>query len=384
MSRGLRRNERGAAAVETAVCMLVIIPVFMYALFLDDLLRHALDAQETALSTVWDYTVQNYGKKPEKPPSDDEDSTGSEPFNGFFGAQSFARRMFCDHESGLDSFGPGRGPECQDDQSHHQELSAHACWLNPGAQQVICTLNSPDRSGNGSGGPAGAYGVELHQSFMDKFGKGGVIRCSARLGVQNYLLPKTFLQSFSKVEMARETQSRSASGGIHANATGGNVVDDPKGLAGNVYLLPWERLAIVTDTWALSQEANSEPGSSEGSGDEYGIYDRVAHVYKDGGNQGYTQMTQSAEAFVSDATSGVLARGIQLNSLDPGDNPAEPSLSIKPFPQSGGPTQDIQQNGGSSATYFNSEWKDWEKDNNQKTHDARGKYYLGCKNAEQC
>ncbi|NTX57583.1 hypothetical protein HR086_40425, partial [Myxococcus sp. CA039A] len=60
MRTSRHRAARGAAAVETALCMLVIIPVFMYALFLDDLLRHTLDSQETALSTVWDYAVQDY------------------------------------------------------------------------------------------------------------------------------------------------------------------------------------------------------------------------------------------------------------------------------------------------------------------------------------
>ncbi|MCP3104575.1 hypothetical protein LZ198_37505 [Myxococcus sp. K15C18031901] len=374
-----RRNTRGAAAVETALCMIVFIPVFLYALFLDDLLRHAMDSQETALSTVWDYTVQDYASTPSSGPADEDSPSGNEPFKGFYSAQVYARYMFCDHESGIDSFGPGKGPECQNDESHHAELAAHACWLNPGAKQVYCYLNQADPEGGGGGGQAGAYGVTLHQSYMDRFARGGVIRCSARLGVQNYLLPKTFLQTFSQIELARETQSRG--NGIHGNAQGGNVVDDPKGLAGNVYLLPWERLAIVTDTWALTKEATSEPGKANNDSED--LYVRVAQVYKDGGNQGYTQMKSSAEAFVSDATSEVLASGIQLASLPPGDNPAEPSLSIKPFPQSGGPTQQIKQMSGNSS-YFNSEWRDWDKDNNKATHEARGKYYLGCKQAEKC
>ncbi|HEY0093945.1 MAG TPA: hypothetical protein VGB96_06455, partial [Archangium sp.] len=65
-----RRVARGAAAVEMALSMLVFVPIFLYALFLDDLLRYSLDAQEAALSTVWDFTVQDYSRPlPESPSS---------------------------------------------------------------------------------------------------------------------------------------------------------------------------------------------------------------------------------------------------------------------------------------------------------------------------
>lgn len=355
--------------------MLVIIPVFMYALFLDDLLRHALDGQETALSTAWDYAVQDYPTPPKDPPEG-----GPEPFNGFTGAQYYARVMFCDHESGLDSFGPGKGPECENDEGHHQELSAHACWLNPGAQQVQCTLNQPDPNAGGGGGPVGAYNVSLHQSYMDQFGKGGLIRCSARLGVQNYLLPKSFLQDFSKVGLARQTMRRAD--GIHNNAQGsGDLQDDPRGLEGNVYLLPWERIAIVTDTWALTKEAKLERGTKDG--DAENLYVRVAQVYKNQDNSGYSQMTSAAEAFVNETTQEVLSPDVALDKMDPGDDPREPSLSIVPFPESGGPQQEVEQY-GSNASYFNSEWRDWDADNNEATHNARGNNYLGCSSSEGC
>ncbi|WP_426747973.1 hypothetical protein VZQ01_12965 [Myxococcus faecalis] len=371
-----QRARRGAAAVETALCMLVIIPVFMYALFVDDLLRHTLDSQETALSTIWDYAVQDYPTKPKNPPPE---GGAEEPFYGFNGAQYYARLQYCDHESGLDSFGPGKGPECENDEGHHAEVTAHACWLNPGAQQVQCTLNQADPNGGGGGGPAGAYNVTLHQAYMDDFGKGGVIRCSARLGVQNYLLPRTFLQDFSQVNLARQTKNKSD--GIHSNAQGGDLQDDPRGLAGDVYLLPWERIAIVTDTWALTKEARYAPGTEDS--DQENLYARVSQIYKSGDNPAYEQMSSAAEAFVNEATQEVLSSDIRLDDMPPGDDPREASLSIVPFPSSGGPTQTMNQNGG-SATYFNSEWRDWDRNNNEKTHNARGNNYLGCAQAERC
>lgn len=240
----MSRAARGAAAVETALCMLVIVPVFLYALFLDDLLRHAMDAQETALSTTWDYTVQDYGKAPEK----GSNGQDKEAFAGFELVQGFARQMYCDHESGLDSFDAEPARECQEtleSEMHHKELGAHACWLNPGAEQVRCSLNrfKPDEQSAGTPDSpvVGSYGVGLHDAYMNRFSRGGLIRCQARLGVQNYLMGRGFLNdTFSKVDLARDKKS----GSIHANARGGKLEDDPRGVAGDVYLLPRERLAI--------------------------------------------------------------------------------------------------------------------------------------------
>ncbi|QSQ10826.1 hypothetical protein JY572_20560 [Myxococcus landrumensis] len=337
------RAARGAAAVETALCMLVIIPVFMYAIFLDDLLRHSLDAQETAVSTIWDYTTADYAAKPD-----------GESFAGFGQIQGLARQTYCDHESGLDSF-QTVPPECDNDQSHHQELVAHACWLHPGAQQVQCTLNQQ---------AVGSYGVTLHAAYMSRFNRGGLIRCSARNGVQNYLLPKTLFSEFSQVDLAKETKS----GSIHHNATANRDVEK------DTYLLPWERIALVTDTWALTREQSFEPGQS--NNDEERVYARVSQLYTNNDNGGYSRMKEAAEALVSAAIGDkLLSDDMELDKQGPGDDPRKLSMSIKP--QNGAPTQDIKQ-GGDNSTYFNNEWQDWDQDNNKATYEARAQYYMGC------
>lgn len=364
MRRVHSRAARGAAAVELALSMLVIIPVFLYALFLDDLLRHALDAQESALSTVWDYTVQDYAATPQ----------GGEKFAGFEMVQGYARQMYCDHESGIDSFDGNSPRECQEtieSEVHHQEVVAHACWLNPGSQQVQCTLNEE--------GAAGEYGISQHQSYMDQFGKGGVIRCSARIGVQNYLLQRSVFAQFAKVDLAKDKQNRGS--GVHNNAKAGEYVGDPHGVAGNVYLLPWERLSIVTDTWALTEPAEFRPG--EASKKEGDLGERVAQVYKNQDNPGFTQMQQEAVHFVDEAISDeLLADNMHLDGKPPGDDPREPSMSIKPFGDDA-PEETVTQQ-GSSQKYFNSEWRDWDDNNNEKTRDARREGYMGCKPEESC
>lgn len=342
--------------MEAALCMLVIIPVFMYAVFLDDLLRHVLDAQETVVSTVWDFAVSDYAAKPQ----------GADAFAGFGQAQGLARRMFCDHESGLDSYGSGNGPECDtDDTSHHQEVVAHACWLHPGARQVYCSVDQ---------NAVGSYGVTLHSSYMRQFNKGGLIRCSARSGVQNYLLPTTFLPEFSKVDLAKEQKDRKAKD-VHGNARKERNVEK------DTYLLSWEYVALVTDTWALTKSQSFEPGEEQK--EEGDLYARVAQVYTNGENTGYTQMQTAAQTLVSQAISRkLLSPTLALAGAKAGDDPTRVSMSIKP--QNGGaPTQRIDQGQG-SGTYFNNEWRDWEANNNEKTQQKRGEYYMGCKQPGKC
>ncbi|ATB45597.1 hypothetical protein MYMAC_001182 [Corallococcus macrosporus DSM 14697] len=358
--------------MEMAVCMLVIIPVFLYSLFLFDLLRHMLDAQETSLTTAWDYTVLDYEKEPESVATEDGGTT-TEAFSGFEMAQAYSRYMYCDHESGLDSYGPGKGPECQDDESHHTDVVAHACWLNVGGQQVYCSLDADD---------VGAYDDPLHQSYRSTFGRGGLIRCSARLGVQNYLLPEQFLPEFSRVRLAKEKQERA--NGVHNNATG--KFSDGGTQAGkgeDVYLLPEEKIAILTDTWALTEHADVRPGTAGGRG----MHERVTQLYQNPDNSGFTDMSSASERLVSQAiSSGLLNPGLRLEPQSyktPGDDPRNPSLAIKPDQSGDGAVEEVEQQGGRQG-YFSNEWQDWENNNNQRSYEARGNWYLGCARAESC
>ncbi|WP_229908171.1 hypothetical protein [Comamonas sp. JC664] len=362
-----------------AICMLVIVPVFMYSLFLFDLLRHTLDAQETGLSTIWDYSVLDYAKKPESVPSEGGGTT-TEAFAGFGMAQGTARQMFCDHESGLDSYDPGPERECGPNlEDHHTDVVASACWLNPGAQQVQCYLDA---------NAVGAFGVSLHQSYMDTFQRGGLIRCDARLGVQNYLLPEEFLPEFSKVKMAKELQK----GRVHTNAQAGRAEDNEHG-ASNVYLLPWERIALLTDTWALSASVSMRPGyrqeeaSSNLQDQSEGLYARVVQLYQNQENMGFTQMSNASVSLVGRAiSSNLLHTSLRLSPgrYDaPGDDPRQPSLAIMPQEGDSGAEEEIEQQRGRHR-YFSNEWRDWGSNNNERSYQGRGNWYLGCAREESC
>lgn len=366
-------HPRGAAAVEMSICMLVIVPVFLYALFLDDLLRYSLDAQEAALSTAWDFSVQDYSRKLPLGGS-------SNPPGGRTEVQHQARLMFCDHESGIDSF-QLRNYEGEDGKSfanyrdceetnHHQALVAHVCWINDRAKQVTCEEGDRD---------AALLGDSLHASYQGEVTRGGLIRCSARAVVENYLLPQQFLSEFSKEELTKK-QWKGSGKAIHENSK--------QGTDGNAYFLKEQRLAILTDTWALTTPANVRPDERYVPPQnpqppvppekelERNLHALIRHIYRKADS--YEEMAQHTGLFFSQAESGeVLSPDARYQ-----DDPREPRLAIAPV-SGGEPVEKIQQAKG-PATYFNTEWRDWDKDYTLQTYERRGAGYLGCKFGEGC
>ena len=351
----LQRAPRGAASVEMALCMLVIIPVFLYALFLDDLLRYSLDVQEATVSTMWDYTVQDYAAVQRK--------ARFNPWN----VQHYARLMFCDHESGKNRYDDitagGKFKDCAEE-DHHQgtALTAHVCWINGDAKQVTC--EGPDASV----GDLGADG--LHAGYATDFNHGGLIQCSARAVVENYLLPKQFLPEFSdgkeKVDLSKE---RWRGSGYHENAEKGDKT--------TAYFIKEQRMAILVDTWALTRPADVRPGEKKGE-----LYERVERVYSSRQNPGYAQMERGAMNFFSRARNSLL----NPSYVPPtgGDDPRTPNLSIKPHLRGmETPSERIRQE-NSNSYYFNTEWRDWDQDRNRKTYQKRGEHYLGCQRPEDC
>ncbi|HYO57628.1 hypothetical protein [Archangium sp.] len=365
-----RRSARGAASVEMAICMLVIVPVFLYALFLDDLLRYSLDTQEAALSTVWDLTVQDYSSK-------GDPST----------VQHHARLMFCDHESGKERYASmtshtgsegkttSNYSDCEG-QDHHESLAAHVCWLNDNAEQVTCV--GPDKSV----GAVNAGG--LYDDYHARFTKGGLYKCRARAVVENYLLPKSFLPEFSNDHETVNLTKDQWQGSVHENST--------KGTKDNAYYIKEQHLAILTDTWALTDAVDIRPGQKD-SGNA--LYQRVANVYQNRKNPGFEEMDKAAVSFFSDASDSLLNPSMTrpLAKAFPGstevmkaDDPRRPNISIKPHPRGDGtePTETIRQGGSGSQDYFNTEWRDWDKDRNRETYKKRGEFYMGCEDPEGC
>jgi hypothetical protein len=62
------------------------------------------------------------------------------------------------------------------------------------------------------------------------------------------------------------------------------------------------------------------------------------------------------------------------------DDPAKPNLAISP---SKAPSRSVKQDNG-SRSYFSSPWKDYSQNAYEKSYEARGDHYMGCKDAQSC
>jgi len=360
-----RAPRRGAASVEAAVSMLIIVPTFLYALFLDDLLRYAGDLQETVVSTPWDFTTQDYTRP-------DDLGLGHypayAPAGGAQVVQRNARLMFCDHESSGDSY--NRGLDCKEE-THHKgkALSGHVCWLTPGAHQITCDAAKKD-VGDLANSRSGVVTDRTFATYKQSFGNnGGLYACHALSAVENYLLPKSFLPEFSKEPLAKKNWLR-AGDSIHGNAR--------KGDRETAYYFTEQRFALVTDPWALNERVIDKkkasvavsPGTKSGP-----LHDRVEHVYKT--TLLYSPMLGSTADLLQKTLSQklLLFSPVATEVVSP-----NVSLSEGELPQ---PIQKIKQDKDKHA-YFSTPWRDGASNAYERTAQARGRYYMGCQRQEGC
>jgi hypothetical protein len=359
--RTARHSQRGAASVEAAISMLIIIPAFMYSLFLDDLLRYAADLQEAVVSTPWDFSGQNFTQPGSRGLGSYRPK--SEPYGGETLVQNQARLMFCDHESSGDTYSADADQDCNS-QDHHvgKALSGHVCWLNKNAEQITC---EPVQTN------IGALGDPVYSAYKGRFGNtGGLYECYGKEVVENYLLPKSFLQEFAGDTKMTKKNWKAAGTDIHGNAE--------KGDNDTAYYLEQQRFAVLTDPWAVNEIPSADGNEKESQldlavapGTKSGpLYDRVNLVYQR--NLLYAPMAGSVGNFMMTAGQKLLSPG----ALALGDSPLTPNVSLTKA-GTRPPEQSIRQD-KSTASYYSTPWQDWNSDPYKATNSARGKYYMGC------
>lgn len=214
------RRARGSAAVETGILMLVLVPLIMYTLFLEDVLFYRLDLAESVLSSTWDFHHHDYRHQ-----ADDKIQYNTQHNN---------RLTYADHTSAWNTYQEPIWDTDNGHAEHHQALTAHQCWLAQGAKQVTCSI---DQSVGSS--IAGEFGQMNH---------GGQAKCYAILGVENYFIPQQFMQWWAKQDMTEQQRWTAESGdaAIHQNAR-----QDP-------YVFPEENFSVMSDPWALNFITASE------------------------------------------------------------------------------------------------------------------------------
>jgi len=234
-----------------AILAIILVPIIMYYLFLEDALYFKLNGQEPVVAAPFDMLTVNYNM-----PTKDV---------GYFN-----RMIYCDHSSAYDSAGNGGSKfdptfDCQGsppspadpafdpdnptavyagtDKGHHTEKGAHQCWISAGAKQLYCsgTGNSMKIGTKILAGPS--------TKWLDYYNKGALTTCSDRVGVLNYIIMAKFFSwsarggeltggSFGDHQLKHNRQ--------HAHA------DYTSSTTGNSILMPEQKLAVLTDPWALN------------------------------------------------------------------------------------------------------------------------------------
>lgn len=266
------KRTRGAAAVETAIMMVFLVPTFMYVLFLQDLLWYKLEQEETVVSTPWDYTALDWTRfnmPSATTPSDNNDDEAEQPADNSpaykpdrneteSAPQEKAvdepvahqsRRTYCDHTSAYDSMDPTY--ECGT--AHHTNYTAHQCWLTgrdhgstQKGQQVTCWR-------------ADDSAVALSAVAIGGFNKGGLVYCQARLGVVNYFLPNKFFSFWSRADVTSlKTYEKQQNGTI----TQTTHTDSQSAEDGQAIVFIPQTAGMLQDTWALNWPKAVNPSDS--------------------------------------------------------------------------------------------------------------------------
>lgn len=244
-----RVQEGGAATVEMAVLMIIFVPLILFTMYASDAVFHTLEVQEAVVVTMWDLSQQSYSQDP-KPHSARSNAAGF--IDGTVGG--FNRIQYADHigEYMSDKHVDSGGLSFTDDSTHHIQIFGHVCWCNgPGdcdgtsdystgeAQQVHCSLSRPFEHEFLT--PGALYYSELASA-------GGLVTCSAKGWLYNYLIPETFLAGFGHVNDTKLFNKKKQS------------EDTPHKIEGSsgegADMLLKFRSQLLVDTWAITDGSN--------------------------------------------------------------------------------------------------------------------------------
>jgi len=222
-TRKPKRYDRGQANVEMAVVMVALVPIFLYVLTADDLLRYRLNLQEVVVSSPWDYTHLDYERQQEVPGN----------------ALESKLRQTYENINNTYSITYNKAPS--------QEKTApmtFAGWTVPGSERINCDKNK--NFANDFSGPI--------SNLAGVANKGGLYSCKAALAVRNVELVGDFFQHW-----AGDTK----------------LTNKTPGTAQSAWGLNRQKFSVMADTWAMTRVDNVNPGTHSGV-----LYDRINAVYR--------------------------------------------------------------------------------------------------------
>jgi hypothetical protein len=366
-----RRRSRGQAAVELSLMGIIIVPTFLYILFIDDLLRFRLDQQEAMVTSGWDFSTVNYDVESSKAkyiPKDGKAGNGSS--NIHEAVETFSRFQFYDHSVASPRIEYVSGNligDSKQDQNHHNGVGAQQCWLVGGAKnQVSCVAPDVDVATNYTFDGTGGARPDV-KDFLMAGPVGGMYSSKGRVGVINHWLPSGTL-FFSKVELSsRKYHGVNSSKAIDINGVGSDTVG--KSITTNDsktedYHFPADEFAILTNPWAMSEQDDNGPNSHSGA-----LYNRVDKVYN--ANLPKAGLVAVMAMYPLQAMAkGLLQPEAYLTDTILGDNIYTPEIAFTNKYQP-------QISGYAGGKFYSSQYWDFSGNPVDKTYKARGTWYLG-------
>lgn len=335
--RALRNGEGGSAVTETAILMLVSVPLLLYSFFTVDLISWKLDVQEAVTSSAWDYVGRNYEKEAHA--------------NIISQVPDMNKGYWCDNTIAWDG-DPG-GADC--DHLWQEGFAAKMVYPD-GNGSITCARGPGGKNAGTDGYPPPA------KSFHDEYATGGTFQCEATGHVHNYLIPQKFLQGFAREKLTSLDQASKGTDVKSLGASGNHVAFH-------------EQFAIFTDTYALE---NTREVHLHDTGPNQPFYDRVWQQFTY--PIWYLPAAGAAALFafaaLDEKEAIIPAVPYQQNDsmedtmMGPGPNPN--SLHMAALH---GPDQ-------KSNDYYVTDYKDWDNDLPKSAFDKRGDHYMGCAQAE--
>lgn len=270
---GRRRRESGAAVVELAILLLVLVPILFAALFLGDAVRFRLDVQQAVTSTAWDHAVARW----------DHDADGKEPDDVRPAFDAHARALLCDHSMAHHRPG-GASQDCGDQvpKHHRRTLAAHLLWSDEGGgdfrdRGVRCTYDRGAARPDHPLYPVPTPGELRLRGIHDRWTFGGQVSCEATAWLYNYFVPESPFPEFTDEKLADPKKLPN----LRDRFDGGAGV---RRNAGQPHLSLTHRFAILADTWA-SDDPRDRPlaeGCRAPGEADHGVLRRVEDLWSGG------------------------------------------------------------------------------------------------------
>lgn len=400
-----RATERGAAATEYAVLMIVLVPIILYSVFLMDAAYLKIDLQEVVVSGVWDWSTRNTEafENNEMAGTHDDNQRREKVLT-----EKMVRMVYSDHTSSFDDGVDPTQPNYNNDAAMKSNLNHEKHHTGFGAQYSFQWMTE-DASGNVTGEDS-QFACRMSDADLEwavdpnfkafgtsEWSTGARVKCQATAYIYNYIVPRDFMPEFSTVSMTdMELREGDAHDFQNAQHTSGGHAADIK---------VKDTAAISFNTWALRSGAkdgalgDADIGDFNWAGMSPNLagnpfFERVRHLY-------------AKNALFIATYALIAARGLQFANAArteelmvvttipvPGD--AIPGLSLNPLPNIAGVhltaryKPDVapvrQKPPGITASWahqgFQSTPYENVNDDYKTARGNRGKNYMGCRDPE--